>query len=444
MQRIQRALIVAAVSILPAATAPVISPAFSDRYSITTIASGLSFPIGMQRMGDGSLLVGTTAAAVHATWGKFYYGDGTLTKVSPNGQTSTVATLRGAVTSVKTAGPLVVAATTGDGVGATGLGHADISFLSETGGSYSEVGNVHFHFASGGPNVATEVRPAAGQPGKYDLFFALAALENDGTPGSSPVNVTGLIAAQLDPGAVYKVEVQTGAGAPTVTAPQKVAYGIRNAGGLLADSNGNLWFTDNGYSTGATGTSVDELNVIAPSAQPVFYGYPGNYTALNGDFIGGQGVAPFTSFTALGGLESVGASELAFSPSIFPDQGVFVGFHGKSNVFGAANTTNPLMFVDSATGEHTWFMAPGQADMGNLDSLLATGDALYVARFSATAYGGGSGEIYKITANTPEPGFGTGVAAVLGLVAIYRRKRATPTPVSSDRIRPARTEPTRA
>ena len=65
----------------------------------------------------------------------------------------------------------------------------------------------------------------------------------------------------------------------------QVANGIRNTGGILVDTAGNVYFGDNGYEA-ADGTpiSADELNILTAaqiaSGNVTSFGYPNSYTKV--------------------------------------------------------------------------------------------------------------------------------------------------------------------
>ena len=73
-----------------------------------------------------------------------------------------------------------------------------------------------------------------------------------------------------------------------------MADGLRNTGGITHDAaTGDLYFGDNGYETGTTWTSADELNRLTQdsiNAGTTHLGYPSSYTDYaTGSFVGSTG-----------------------------------------------------------------------------------------------------------------------------------------------------------
>jgi hypothetical protein len=106
------------------------------------------------------------------------------------------------------------------------------------------------------------------------------------------------------------------------------------------------------------------------------------------------------------GSESEGPSEIAFAPPGFPtglNNGIFVGFHGRFDLGGLANEENPLVFYDRATGKYFDFIGNNEPNVGHLDGLLSTSNALFIADLSTngdlfSSAGTGAGAIYMIKA----------------------------------------------
>ncbi len=211
---------------------------------------------------------------------------------------------------------------------------------------------------------------------------------------------------------------------PTASNLHMIASGIRNVFGLQFDSNGDLWFSDNGMDAlgpGQDPVQADELNRIlaaqlTPGSSAVNFGFPTCFPAY------GTGVhavdncthpeAAFIPQTGPDGLMySQGAAQIALAPSNFPapfNGGIFVGFSGASG-----NTRNPVIYYDPTTGQYQYFVMGGS--MGNPLGLLATSNALYISDW-------GTGEIYQLTSLTPEPsGLGMGVLGLLGLGYLQHR-----------------------
>jgi hypothetical protein len=378
----------------------------------------------MTTLPDGSLLVGTTKPNSKAGFTAFYLGSGQLirftdvgnTGVADNGGVVVASGLAGAVTSVRNVGGLIAVATTGNGT-LGGFGDADITFLrpgASPASPYTNLGDIHFNVPSPGAaiNVALESRPTPGTPGSYDIFFGLGAGNNDGTPGAG-YTVSGLTSGTLPAGSLYRMTVDTTGADPSVSSISRIADGIRNTGGILANQvTGNLYFGDNGYDNNGTPVSADELNVLTwaqiSSGAVTSFGYPGNYTDYGtGALVGGNGVPPIAAFLQLNGEDSFGINELDFAPAGFPvglNDGIFAGFDGDFNHSGSLNQSNPVMYYDFKTGTYSTFILGGQDGVGHLIGVTATENSLFLADLSsADGWAGGSGVIYELTASTPEP-----------------------------------------
>ncbi len=260
-------------------------------------------------------------------------------------------------------------------------------------------------------------------PGTYDVYFLVAAQLYSGAPGGNTV-LSGLVNANLASGSLYRMTVTPTAGAPVVGSPTALANGIRNTSGIILDGAGNLYFGDNGVEILP---SADELNRLSVGSGFTNYGYPDAYIhALTGAVVGTSQL-PLAAFTGSVGSAPVGIAEIAFGPSGLSNL-IVATFYG-SGPAGTSNTNNPVLLIDPQTGNYVPLVAAGWAGVGHITSVLADGDALYLADFSSTDYyQPGSGAIYRITADTgvPEP-------SVVGLMAMgllvmqagrnWRRKR---------------------
>jgi hypothetical protein len=207
---------------------------------------------------------------------------------------------------------------------------------------------------------------------------------------------------------------------------------------------GNLYFADNGMdgSTanghpndiyGNAAYSLDTLHTI--SAAQVGVSYPNTNFATdfyentpttfprhgNPDAI--VRFAPFGPFNAADHNSSVneseGPNEIAFSPPNFPAalQGVFIGFDGQYDKVGppnpstgAGNEEHPVVFYNTTTGQYWDFIGNQEPNIGHLDGMLSTSDALFMSDLS-DANGSltnttnpieNMGAIYEVTV-VPEP-----------------------------------------
>ena len=411
---------------------------------VTTFASGLNFPASMTTLPDGSLLVGTTAPAPQPGFAAYYFGSGQLvrftdaanTGIADNAGAVVVSGLPGAVSTVRSVGGLIAVATVGNGTQA-GLLQEDITFFRpgpNPASAYANLGGIHFSVPdrNGAVNITLDSRPTPGAPGSYDIFFSLGAGQNDGTAGS-PYTLTGLASATLPAGSLYRATVDTTAATPSISNITRIADGIRNSGGILANqASGDAYFSDNGYENNAgVPVSADELGLLTAaqidSCAVTSFGYPGSYTAYDsGAFVGGLGVPPIAAFRPLNGAESFGINELAFAPAGFPmewNDGIFAGFDGNFNHSGLLNNTNPMMFYDFKTGKYSPFIQGGQAGVGHLIGLASTDNALFLADLSsADGWIGGSGVIYEVATATPEPSSAALLAIGLAVLLWVRRR----------------------
>jgi hypothetical protein len=279
-------------------------------------------------------------------------------------------------------------------------------------------------------NIGLAARPTPGSPGAYDLVFNIGAQGNN-TATTTHVQLSGLASGTLDGDSLYSITIDETGANPAASNPRKIVQGIRNVSGMQFDAAGNLYFADNAIDgpepTGDEPSQADELNLLAASDFGVTvpdYGFPNCYVEYRtGATVGSGCVLPLIAFQPLPngtplGAESEGPAGLTFAPAGFPagfNNGIFIGFYGK-HVNGTANEENAVVYYDLASHSYLHFVESGQADVGHLDSFLATGNALYMADF-------GTGIVYQITAATPEPGTAGLLLAALLLVVGGRRMR---------------------
>jgi len=395
-------------------------------YRITTFASGLNYPHSMQQLSDGSTLVSTSDPV---PGGNFYDSTGTLLRfVDANGDGVAdgpgqvmYSGLPGTLTAMRTAGDLVFVTssqTQSESIWVLRMGAAPSD-------PYTLVGTLYFAFPTASwehTTFATAVRDTPGGPsGEYDLFFNVGSEHND-APTTDSVGLSGLISGTLQGNSIYKVTVQDTSASVNVTNLTQIAKGLRNAAGMAFDQNGNLYFEDNGIDLPSyqdEPLSVDKINMI-PAAQigkkVPDYGFPFTYVAYRtGQRVGKSGVPPLVTFQPwpdpYTGSESEGPSEIAFAPAGFPqgmNNGIFVGFHGRFDLGGLANEENPLVFYNQTTGRYFDFIGNNEPNIGHLDGLLSTSNALFIADLSSngdlfTQQGTGAGVIYEIQAVSTTP-----------------------------------------
>ena len=391
-------------------------------FRVTTFATGLNFPKSMQRLADGSLLVGTSDPR---PGGDYFNSTGSLVRLvdaDDDGQADgpgavLFSGLPGVVTSVRQAGALLF-------VTSTEAGNERISVLragADPASPYTLVGGIDFAFPGGDwehTTYALAVRPTPGQAGRYDLFFNVGSFENN-ADSTATVTVTGLVNASLNGDSIYMVTVRDGGGTPSFSNLTQVATGLRNAAGLAFDpATGDLLFEDNGIDGLVDANeprSADELNRIAAAdiggrrrgfrlRRQLRRVPDGAARWAAGGSTRWSPSSPCRIRST--GSESEGPAEIAMAPAGFPEglnSGVFVGFHGKFNQGGIANEENPLVYYDFASGTYFHFVGNNERNIGHLDGLLSAGDSLFVADLSSTgsifsAADAGKGVIYQIRA----------------------------------------------
>ena len=402
-----------AASTLPASpilTLPAGVPAGS--LTVSTYATGLSFPDSMQVLSNGSLLVGvSTPTAAN----DFLSSSGGLVQIASAGAapTTVLSGLPYPVQSVRSITNNLIA------VSEAGTGGTQIAFLSPgatASSPYTNLGAINISPSNAGEifNITLATRPTPGQPGSYDLFFSMNG-DTDHTQSTNFATLGGLSSGNLPYNTIGMVTVTPTAGAPIVSPVTEIADGLRNTDGLVFDSSGNLYLNDNGWDVPNTTTpqSADELNFLAASAIGngiADFGFPNNYIAYGtGTFVGGQDIPPLAAFQPLNGVQSLGVAEMALAPADFPvglNDGLFITFYGVWEQGGVNNTTGPLVYYSFATGQYEDIILPGQPGIGHIDSITSTANALFIGDMNSTGQirsGPQDGVIYEIQATAPEP-----------------------------------------
>lgn len=413
----------------------------SSLFDVTTFASGLEFPAGVQTLSNGSIVVETSPN----------YGStpGQLVSYSPIGAGG------GVVYTSSTNGLMTGSAVVGNyyAVGADtselGPGMGSTIQLLQPGATANApatlVATLQLSYPTPWehPSVGLAAEPTPGVPGSYNLVINVGAqYDNVATPATSTVTLSGtgfssIPTASLQGDSLYMLTINENGPLPAVTSVQQVATGIRNVFGMTFDSSGNLWFADNGMDFLPPGSGqpvppsgeppqADEINVLSAaqlaSGTPPNYGFPTCYIQYAWGSIPGvpvgsgctQPVMAFQPVTDSTGIHQlIGATQVALAPSTFPagfNDGIFIGFTGD----GGQNDNGGMAYYSFATGQYGQFIESTNVD--NLIGLSSTASALYFTD-------AGTGTVYEITSASPEPG--TGLPAALGLAfALWRMRRS--------------------
>lgn len=445
----RRAALATLVALMSAAAsaAPVLTlarPVDQARFTATTFATGLSFPTSMAELADGSLLVAESVGSslFSSTTGRLVRlvdADGDGVADGPPQALAGGDNLPGLVTSVRRVGDLVIALS-------SQAGNQGITFwrTGETPATpLAYAGRVGFTFPAGFEHTtyALAARLAPEEPSAVEVYFNIGAAGNSvATPPSSTVALAGsglsFAPAGVAADSVHLVRVSESSGGLSVSPPEQIARGLRNAAGMTFDAAGNLYLQDNGIDTdGNRGVSfsADELNMIPAAAigQTVYdFGFADSYVrSADGVLVNpGSGITdPLVAFLPVGGRRSEGAVEIAMVPPSFGEElagGVFTAFYGMGGKAGAANEENPLVLADPSSGGHFHFV--NNQIHGNLYGLLSTQSSLFMTDLAWTGSlssavdgvpANEAGVIYRIT-TVPEPGcwIVIGVAGLLGLL----------------------------
>lgn len=407
-------------------------------FSISVFATGLPYPTSLQELDDGSLLVLTNvpSAGLFASTGELVrLVDADRDGVADGPPSVLYTGLPGVATSVRRLGTLVfVSSREFDNEKITvlraGASPGDpLGFLGSIDFSYPTPAVIQNH-----RNVALAVRPST-QPGAaVDLVFNIGS-ELNSVETVTTVSGGGLLAglpgaASLAMDALHLVRVSDVGGSVSLSNLVQLADGLRNAAGIaFHPTTGDLWFADNGIDPSGVPQSADELNRIeaASVGTGLFdFGFATDFIEYRtGSVATGLSVQPLVAFQPIPdpqtGDKSEGAVEIAFAPPGFPAglrNGLLIGFHGEFSQTGAANSENPVVFVDLEGLDYFHFVATGEPALGHPNGLLATANSLFIADLASGGSvfsNGSSGAIHQIRSIAPAPVPVLGGGPLLGL-----------------------------
>ncbi|MCX6613016.1 MAG: PEP-CTERM sorting domain-containing protein [Acidobacteria bacterium] len=393
----------------------------ASAFRVTQFATGLPLPNSVIKAKDGSILALTSDG---------FFGNTRVVRLQDSNfdgvadgpaQTLYTGAGTGVGTQIRQADKLVY-------IGE--FGSSSITALSP-GASASDpltsLGSLQFQYPAGHahPTAGIAVRQTPGSPGSVDLVFNIGSqFNNQLSTDKVTVSGFGLAPTALDGDSLYMVTINESGASPIASNLRQIATGIRNVYGMAFHPvSGDLYFADNAIDednpTNFTQPlQADELNRI-PSADLgvniLRFGYPNCYDAYRTYLpVGGPACTGVTDSlinfqpvpNTLSGFRSEGPTEIAFSPSLFPNlyrNGIFVGFSGGTGPNGT-NDQNPLVFVNSAFDSLTHFIESGT--IGNILGVYATDDSLFISDWGGT-------NIYQITAINPVP-----EPSTFGLIAI--------------------------
>ncbi len=392
----------------------------AEDFAITVFADGLNYPVGMERLDDGSILV---AVANGASF--FSSTSGQILRLIDADDDGVAETRQVLLSSLSVGAPSALQRV-GDLLFVTGQDKPIVILRIGPAPDYElrQIGRINIT-GSGSwlhANSALVARRAPGTTDTYELYFPLGSKVNyapttDTRALSTDFGISGTLAGD----AIHRITFSDDGTKLTGIEHVQIATGLRSASGLaFHPQTGDLYFEDNGIDglqEAIEAHSADEINMI-PAAQLggdiENFGFPYNHiTYRTGEFFGGEGIPPVVAFTPLPdpatGSESEGPNEIAFAPPGFPaglNNGLFVGFHGQFSRGGLSNEENPLVYVDLDTREYFHFVSNEEPGIGHPIGLLATGNRLFVADISSqggfNSSAENSGFIYQIRYTGPQ------------------------------------------
>ncbi len=371
----------------------------------TTVAGGLNYPYGLALAADGSLLFGSSTpktsggieggASVGSVWMLPAQGG------SFGAPRQVIGGLVGPVTAVRS---------TSSGLTLVESGAASDRRITFYDQSYQQIGALNFSYPTQDWDHSTGMSFAVQQPGGSVLLYFIVGSQADQAKTTLQVSATGLFSATLNADSVYLVTLQfDGKSVQASGPPRQVATGLRNPYGLSLDSAGNFIIGDDGQdgSHVVNELGADTLNVVpASNIGKVIYdfGFPDSYVDFaTGKYVKGDPNAtpPLAAFVAVANTNGApqyaeGLSAMAFAPSgslpfAGSRGGEIVTFHGVKDAFGAANYDDALLYYDFASGVDTPIVDSRTAGIGHLDSVLVSGDTLFLADFASNGVVDGIG-----------------------------------------------------
>ncbi len=373
---------------------------------LVEVATDLPFPMGMIALDDGSLLVATSPSES----GNFYDSDGEILRLIDSDDDGVFDSRIAAASGLP--GSLVALAMFDELVIVTSAesGSESLIFLEmgETADDpLSEI--TRFSFEFGGAlhqSYGLAVRQIPDSDDSFDVVFNVGAAGND-TAGPI-VPLSGPISADLNPASIYLITVTRTRDSLSFDAPIQLASGLRNASALLFEpDSGDLLIGENGidgFENPIVAFSADEINLIPADqigSEVIDFGFPDAYTdSATRVEVGDE--SALVTFLPIDGDEAEGIAGIALLPDSFPESfaGMLIaGFHGQFDLIGVENEENPVRMIDLASGDQSDLIVNSSPDVGHVDSMVATEDAVYLADFCSGSLTSstGCGIIYLLT-----------------------------------------------